>query len=196
MIKAHCISISAEKLETIIAEIPNQHGTYALHLYLPNPKQLRVGHLGEFTFPAGDYLYQGSAFGPGGLRARLGRHLRGGNSPHWHVDVLREVAGVAGFYYLIQDTEESAQSLECIWSQALACLPGARAPVPGFGASDCRAGCAAHIIFWPDSPPGIRVSPGIIHGALSEATGKTKYTSSVVKSKGLLYRFNTCVSHP
>jgi Uri superfamily endonuclease len=194
MTKVH--QISAEKLETIIAEIPDQSGTYALHLYLGSPQQLRVGRLGEFTCPSGDYLYQGSAFSPGGLRARLGRHLRGGRTSHWHVDILREVAGVRGFYYLLHDRNARAQSLECGWSQALARLTGALIPVPGFGASDCRAGCTAHAVFWPSSPSGGAISPGIIQTTLSEATGTTKYTSSVVKSMGLFDRFDQCVSNP
>ena len=175
MTKAH--RISAEKLDTFIAEIPDKQGTYVLHLHLQTPQQLSIGRLGECTFPSGDYLYQGSAFGPGGLRARLGRHLRGGRVPHWHVDFLRAVAGVRGFYYLPQDGEERAQSLECVWSQALARLPGALALVPGFGASDCRAGCAAHAILWPGSSLGIRISLAVINATLSKATGTTKLRS-------------------
>jgi Uri superfamily endonuclease len=95
-------------------------------------------------FPAGDYIYVGSAFGPGGLRTRLGRHLRGDGHPHWHIDTLRAAASVVGYVFAIAD-----QPVECRWSQALAALPQARIPAPGFGSSDCRSGCQAHLIAFP-----------------------------------------------
>ena len=92
-------------------------------------------------------MYFGSARGPGGLQARLGRHLRGEGKPHWHIDILRSVADVRGYCYV---TDQKSNSLsipfECLWSQAFATIPGATVPLEGFGASDCRAGCPAHLI--------------------------------------------------
>jgi Uri superfamily endonuclease len=136
--------------------LPKFPGTYALFLHLPESRQLRVGGLGELFFPAGDYIYLGSACGPGGLRARLGRHLRGHGTPRWHIDYLRELAPVSGYSYLkagqgAQNLPERSlmpgrEKLECRWSQALAALPGASVPAPGFGASDCSAGCRAHLV--------------------------------------------------
>jgi len=38
----------------------------------------------------GYYIYIGSAFGPGGVRARMLRHLRADKPKHWHIDYLRE----------------------------------------------------------------------------------------------------------
>jgi Uri superfamily endonuclease len=55
-------------------------GTYALLLKLDKQERITVGRLGTFGFPAGYYLYVGSALGPGGLRARLARHRRGSES--------------------------------------------------------------------------------------------------------------------
>jgi hypothetical protein len=43
--------------------------------------------------------------------------------------------------------------LECAWSQALARLPGTRIPAPGFGSSDCRCACPAHLVAFPDGLP-------------------------------------------
>ena len=124
--------------------LPADAGTYLLHLRLERSRWLTVGRLGEFRFPAGEYVYVGSAFGPGGLRARLGRHLRGDGRPHWHIDTLRAAATVCGFKFAVTD-----RPLECVWSQALATLPQAGIPVPGFGSSDCRLGCRAHLIAFP-----------------------------------------------
>jgi len=50
---------------------------------------------------------------------------------------------IRGVFYRV--TEEP---LECHWSQALAKAPGAEIPRAGFGASDCRSGCAAHLVLF------------------------------------------------
>ncbi len=129
-------------------DLPVRPGSYALILELPQAVDLTVGRLGRFTFPAGVYLYLGSAHGPGGLRARLGRHLRGEGKPRWHIDVLRAVAGVRGYEFSVE-RGALAPPQECRWSQRLAALPGSKVIAPGFGARDCRWGCAAHLIYRP-----------------------------------------------
>jgi len=128
-------------------EFPALPGTYALFLTISAPARLTIGKLGVFTFPSGEYIYTGSAHGPGGLRARLRHHLRPAMTPHWHIDYLRTRAVVNGGSYVVQE-EISAESmpLECAWSQALIKLRGASVPVQGFGASDCGSGCIAHLI--------------------------------------------------
>lgn len=128
-------------------ELPVQSGTYALILGLHDAYSLRVGRLGSFKFPAGIYIYLGSACGPGGLRSRLKRHLSGGSRFHWHIDHLRSVAEVVGYAYVVSDGEEShVFPSECEWREALSVSPCATIPVPGFGASDCKSGCPAHLI--------------------------------------------------
>ena len=126
-------------------QLPDAGGSYTLVLALGQARVLTIGRLGEVVLPAGVYAYAGSAFGSGGLRARLGRHLRGDGVTHWHIDYLRAQARVADCFYTVSDTP-----LECVWSRALAALPGALIPVPGFGASDCRSGCGAHLIGLPE----------------------------------------------
>ncbi len=126
-------------------DIPSKPGSYALLLILKEPVCLAVGRLGEFVFPAGDYLYLGSAHGPGGLRARLCHHARVAACPHWHLDWLRPHAVLAGCWY-----STDGSSLECTWSQSLLHLPGATIPARGFGAADCRCGCAAHLVAFLD----------------------------------------------
>ncbi len=123
-------------------------GTYVLALWLGTERSLSVGRLGRQQFPAGWYLYVGSARGPGGLGARLERHKRRlgpGKRAHWHVDLLREHSTWGGAW--IRPSEER---LECTWAQTLARRPDARIVVPGFGASDCR--CAAHLVYVPALP--------------------------------------------
>jgi hypothetical protein len=65
----------------MLASLPSGHGSYALFLSLLHQVHLAVGRLGAFDFPAGAYVYLGSANGPGGLRARLAHHARIALSP-------------------------------------------------------------------------------------------------------------------
>lgn len=120
-------------------------GTYVLWLRLEQDREVRVGQLGRFHFPAGVYGYVGSALGPGGIAARVARHLRCRKSLHWHVDYLRAEAQPARVWWTSGD-----QRRECAWSTALAQLPGAASLAPGFGASDC--GCSTHLRYLPTLP--------------------------------------------
>ncbi len=124
--------------------LPTLPGAYWLVLTLPHPARLRVGRLGEALFPRGFYLYTGSAHGPGGVRARLGRHLRGSPHRRWHIDFLRAVAAPLAWGWTT--APDPALPWECRWAQALAASPGAFIPLAGFGASDCRAHCPAHLV--------------------------------------------------
>jgi Uri superfamily endonuclease len=123
--------------------LPQVGGTYGLGLLLDSGIECAVGTLGQGAFPAGLYLYVGSAWGPGGLGARLGRHLRGDGATHWHIDYLRPWARPVALW------TAPGEHLECAWAQALADHPGARIAMPRFGASDCR--CASHL-FGIDEP--------------------------------------------
>ena len=131
-------------------DLPVQPGTYALILELVESRTLEVGQLGGFTFPAGFYVYMGSARGPGGLRGRLSRHLRWNGKPHWHIDHLATLAVMRGYVFFVFGCKEGGfRPTECAWSQALITLPGAAIPAPKFGASDCQAGCPAHLVHFP-----------------------------------------------
>ena len=82
----------------------------------------------------------------------MGRHIYGPGTLHWHVDTLRRLAWVGGCVYTLQASvaNPTGLRLECRWSQALSSLPGVAIPVGGFGASDCRSGCPAHLVAVPD----------------------------------------------
>jgi Uri superfamily endonuclease len=125
--------------------LPTGKGTYGLLLRLAEAREIEVGRLGRFVFKASYYLYVGSALGPGGLAARLGRHLVGEKSPFWHIDYLRAVAVVTAVCWL-----ESSVRHEHEWATAAQQLPDAMIPVPRFGASDCR--CPAHLIYFAQPP--------------------------------------------
>ncbi len=132
--------------------LPSARGTYGLGLRLPSDTQIAVGALGTWRFPEGTYLYVGSAWGPGGLRARLGRHLRSSPNLRWHIDYLRAYADPVAVW-LAPDTH-----LECAWARALSDHPDARIVAPRFGASDCR--CPTHLFYFASQSPTSIDLPG------------------------------------
>ena len=147
-----------------LEEIPRLPGSYALLLRTDRSIDLSIGRLGVFTFPPAHYLYFGSAWGPGGLRARLHRHILGASRLHWHIDKLR-AAGELEIVYFLPVSQPPAQPvprLECVWSQAFAGSATAFIPVPGFGSSDCRQGCSAHLV-------GLTVRPASIAATLAQS---------------------------
>lgn len=125
-----------------VAPLPSTAGTYLLILRLEAPTWFSVGRLGEIRLGAGLYAYVGSARGPGGLRARIRRHLRPDKRPHWHIDALTAHTPVVAVWWV-----EAHERLECTWAQTLAALPQVGVPMAGFGASDCA--CRSHLFNVP-----------------------------------------------
>ena len=140
-----CGFSAVDHKSSVSAEIGKARGTYVLVLRLVEETHIRVGRLGEFSFPAGHYLYVGSAQGSGGLEARFARHRRAEKRLHWHIDYLTRCADIIDVWYV-----ESPRRLECVVAEAIAALPDARVPVPGFGSSDCR--CPAHLFYFSELP--------------------------------------------
>jgi Uri superfamily endonuclease len=120
--------------------VPPNRGTYALLLELQQETEIEVGHLARILFPAGHYIYVGSALGPGGLAARLARHLRHKKRYFWHIDYFLQQARVVDIH-----TERSGTRLECAWARIVRDMPGTRVVAFGFGASDCN--CPSHLFF-------------------------------------------------
>ena len=137
-----------------IRRIHKAPGTYLLLAQLSHEVTLRVGKLGTFDLAGGWYAYAGSALGPGGLRARLARHARTDKRLHWHVDYLLQHAVLDTIWQAAYPAR-----LECAWAAAILSLPGAQAPVPGFGASDCR--CATHLVFLPQRPTDRQIAAAL-----------------------------------
>jgi Uri superfamily endonuclease len=120
-------------------------GTYVLWLCVTAPQSVTVGRLGTMAVRPGVYAYVGSAFGSGGVRARVRRHWSGTATPHWHIDYLRPAGGLDRVWHTYD-----AERRECSWAHALQALPKARTPLVGFGASDCC--CASHLLAWAGAP--------------------------------------------
>ena len=107
--------------------------TYQLVIRLARSVRVAVGRLGVFTFPAGMYVYTGSA--TRNLEARVQRHLAKEKKLRWHIDYLLTAPGV-GVLEVRRSTEP-----ECVLNQR----GHGEIVVPGFGASDCRMKCGSHL---------------------------------------------------
>lgn len=143
-------------------------GSYVLFLRLPTPATVTVGKLGRLGFDRPYYAYAGSALGPGGIAARVGRHLRTGKKQHWHIDYLRERAEIVSVWELRSDAGG-----ECLLANALATLNEAD-PVRGFGATDCR--CRSHLVGLARLPrlPAFRTQLQRSAGAMATPAGNLR----------------------
>ncbi len=128
-----------------VPAIPSSKGNYILFLNMDIPEAIPVGRLGRRYFPAGVYAYAGSAFGPGGLKGRLNRHLNPSTSCRWHVDYLKERVRIVEIWW-----SQTPQNIEHRWAEALMAIRGAALPVAGFGSSDCR--CRSHLVHFATLP--------------------------------------------
>ena len=114
-------------------------GAYILELNVREPLSLQVGRLGHLNFEPGRYLYVGSAYGPGGMAARVKRHLNSkGRRLHWHIDYLSSVVGVQRVW-MVSDGNE------CHLVSTLLANPKTCIPFAGFGSSDCKENCRSHL---------------------------------------------------
>jgi Uri superfamily endonuclease len=107
--------------------------SYQLVIEVAKPLRIGVGALGHHDFPAGLYVYTGSA--KRNFEARIARHLSRAKTLRWHIDYLLAAPGVRVIEV------RSFDEAECN-------VNGSRVgaiPVPRFGASDCRAGCGSHL---------------------------------------------------
>lgn len=123
----------------------NLPGTYALVFESASDETVEVGKLGSLRLQSGFYVYVGSAFGPGGLKARIAHHAKISERPHWHIDYLRPALDLTEIWFTHDSRHREHQ-----WAGVLASWSGATIPISGFGASDCR--CNSHLFFF-DSPP-------------------------------------------
>lgn len=129
----------------LVDALPRVPGTYILLLRVDSPSTVAIGRLGAAVLRPGWVLYVGSAFGPGGLAARLGHHLRPAAKPHWHIDYVRAVLELCEIWVCA-----SPQRLEHRFAALLHSAPGSTIPLLRCGASDCR--CAAHLFHFAARP--------------------------------------------
>src|SRR5262249_14317180 len=128
-------------------DLPDEKGTYVLIASVPQMKRVEVGQLGEFDIVPGFYAYVGSAFGAGGLGARIGHHLGSAAAPHWHLDYLLQVAEPVQVWYSTKD-----QKLEHHWAGLSEQARQFRIPIPRFGSSDYHRSRSSHLFYCKRRP--------------------------------------------
>ena len=124
-----------------------RRGSYSLLIRLSKSCTVRVGKLGIFAFRRGYYVYTGSALS--GLERRIAYHLREKSRPRWHVDFLLSAADA----HVEDHVEwETVRRSECVLNRRFLRVEGASVPARGFGSSDCRSGCPAHLVHFRTRP--------------------------------------------
>ena len=134
-----------------VASLPEK-GVYTLIIRLEDDLEIHVGSLGMVSLRAGYHLYTGSALGRGalGLRGRVMRHISRLKRLFWHIDYLLNEPGARVEALIVA---ESMRKRECEVNKALMSELGAVPSAPGFGSSDCRSGCPAHLLYAGLSSP-------------------------------------------
>jgi sugar fermentation stimulation protein A len=141
--------LSLDVSKTKILQIPwsylrrevKDKGSYVLIIKLSKRTAIQAGRLPESVFPAGYYVYVGSAMS--GLASRLARHRRREKKIHWHIDHLTFEAS-----QVLPLPIRSSKRQECEIARALSAImqPGQKE----FGSSDCE--CATHLFYRPTNP--------------------------------------------
>ena len=107
--------------------------TYQLTIAISKPVMITVGKLGLYNFPAGEYIYTGSARQH--IDARIARHLRAEKTLRWHIDYLLNAPEAS-----VIKVEQFAES-ECEVNQR----SNGVLLINRFGAMDCVHGCGSHL---------------------------------------------------
>ena len=109
--------------------------TYQLSIHLKNKVTLTIGKLGSFEFPAGHYIYTGSA--KSNIEARIRRHLSQRKSLKWHID------------YLLNSKEACITKVERFTESECAVNQKTKGSIliKQLGATDCKNGCGSHLKF-------------------------------------------------
>ena len=124
-------------------------GTYALILRCRHERSIDIGKLGKMSMHKGCYVYVGSAFGSGGLVARIKHHCRIFKSSHWHIDYLRPAVEITEVWYSHDPIKREHE-----WAGIFMGVHGVKLPLRGFGSSDCN--CDSHLFFF-DIPPSVKM---------------------------------------
>lgn len=124
-----------------------QSGCYSIIVDVQRGLEIGIGRLGRILFPAGYYVYTGRA--KKGIDHRIRRHFNKKKQCRWHIDYLTSREDVRVIEAIVH---RDAAEEECSVNQRLSRLPGSRVFAPGFGSSDCVAGCGSHLVYFKRKP--------------------------------------------
>lgn len=123
-------------------EICKDRGSYLLILHNEKTFSETIGALGEREFPAGYYVYVGSAMQ--GLEKRINRHKRKTKKTHWHLDYISPTHMKIIKAYRIRRQDRLEERLAKELSKI------SKHSIPGFGASDTKEN--SHLFYFSNRP--------------------------------------------
>jgi Uri superfamily endonuclease len=130
-------------------------GTYCIVAWLRGNEKISVGALGEFAFPAGTYVYVGSA--ARGIEQRVKRHKSSQKRLRWHIDYFLARADVVSTIAIPSDDRR----MECAVVAALSKCQKEEVVPRKFGSSDCR--CPSHLLYFGDTDPEDAMETIVFH---------------------------------
>ncbi len=116
-------------------------GDYIIVLHTSRDIHVSIGSKGNLFFPAGYYLYVGSA--KANLTKRIERHKRKRKQKHWHIDYFREHCEFVAALPI-----RTSADLECPIADSIKEI--SEWTIPGFGCSDCH--CQSHLFAMAKNP--------------------------------------------
>ena len=128
-----------------IKGLTNLKGSYLFIFYLNGDLQIKTKGGKKFYLPEGVYIYVGSAFGKGGIKTRIERHLRKSKKLHWHIDYVTTHKG----FRFLTCIPFYGKRWECKLANFIRKL-NIFQPVKGFGCSDCH--CESHLFYIAKKP--------------------------------------------
>ena len=143
-------------------QLQSHKGTYALIFQANQEFVCRVGRRGNFEGFPGSYVYVGSAFGPGGVQARIIHHLKLSPKPHWHLDYIRPYMQPIAVCYSYSSVRQEHR-----WATVVSNIAESQNPMHKFGSSDCA--CSSHLFYFQQTQilVALRKSlKGDMHGSL------------------------------
>lgn len=126
---------------SILDKEMGNHGDYLLCLFLEQDKDIEVGCRGIMHFPAGHYVYVGSA--KRNLQQRMDRHKHLRKKMHWHIDYLRQHTKYIGIIPIRTSHD---------WEHELAAAVRDISDwqIDRFGCTDCK--CMSHLFGFHENP--------------------------------------------
>ncbi len=150
--------------EEILRSECHDRGDYMIVLSLEEEKTIEIGSKGHITFPAGYYVYVGSA--KANLTKRMDHHKRKRKKMHWHMDYFRQHAAVVATVP-IRTSDDLEHDIAAAVSQIADWF------IPHFGSSDCH--CESHLYGFKENPVHVKAFMDVVeHFRMNRLEGLTK----------------------
>ena len=116
-------------------------GVYQLRISVGKTCSISIGKLGNFSFPTGKYIYTGRS--KKNLSQRIDRHKKRNKKCFWHIDYLLtdENVQLEDIAIISENSSNECNENKKLLRENALIIAG------GFGASDCKNNCGAHLLY-------------------------------------------------